>query len=224
MARRSLGGLGASLLSLIVLGLAPGCGNPAPASDGGLDANERDAFAGDAAECPLDCTTPLACCYDAEGVPHCVDLSSDILNCGVCNRDCVAQRRGDSCSHFSCACGDFEIGCTGMENSVCCPGIGGTRPYCANPGTSFLDCGGCGRVCDSARASRCSGGNCLCGDRSACTGEANSRCCADLAGASSCVDTTSDQAHCGQCGRRCTALEHCVSGSCEPTVFGDAGT
>lgn len=203
-----------------------GCGgSPAP-SDGGMDASDdasTDDAAADAPRCDLACTGGRQCCFGTDGAPHCVDLANDIQNCGICNRDCVASRRGDRCAHNQCGCGDFEIGCTGAENSICCTDVPGIRPYCANPGLSFTDCGMCGRVCDASQASQCSGGLCLCGEGSACSGAPSDRCCSDPAGAFGCVDTTTDQAHCGGCGRRCTAFQRCEGGLCVSSLA-DAGT
>lgn len=212
-------------VGLTLAALAVGCSSTPVAPDVGPDANE-DAYVlaiQDAGHCDLACPSGRACCFAADGTPRCVDLSSDITNCGICGRDCVASRRGDSCANNQCGCGDFEIGCTGAENSICCPSVAGIRPYCANPGLDFSDCGGCGRACNDAEANHCSGGVCLCGDRGgSCAGTATALCCSDPAGAFSCVDTTTDQAHCGRCGQRCSAFDHCVSGVCVP-VRPDAG-
>lgn len=208
------------VLAAIAAGCTSGPVQPDAAMDGGSDAFVP---ARDAAACPLDCPTGRACCFGTDGTPHCVDLANDIQNCGICNRDCVATRRGDSCAHNQCGCGDFSIGCTGAENSICCPAVAGSRPYCANPGLDLGDCGGCGRTCDRNQASQCSGGLCLCGDTGGrCAGTVSDACCADLAGAYSCVDTRTDQAHCGACGHRCTAFQRCDTGVCVPTIA-DAG-
>ncbi len=207
--------------------LASGCSNgPITATDAGLDGalDATDAGASDAGVCDMACPAGRSCCVGSDGTQSCVDLANDVANCGLCNRDCVASRRGDSCAHNQCGCGDFEIGCTGAENSICCPGAAGIRPYCANPGLNFTDCGGCGRPCDAAQANQCSGGFCLCGDSGGhCAGTASDLCCPDPAGAFACVDTRSDQAHCGRCEHRCTAFERCVAGGCVVTTIGDAG-
>jgi hypothetical protein len=212
-------------LACLAAGIVLGCTNePAPSDGGALDApGADDAFElRDAAPCDLACPMGRVCCLGATG-PHCVDLANDITNCGICNRDCVALRRGDSCAHNQCGCGDFEIGCTGAENSICCTDVVGLRPYCGNPGLDFDNCGGCGHVCDSAQASHCSGGLCLCGDTGgACAGTVADLCCADPAGAFECVDSRTDQAHCGACNRRCSAFERCEGGACVPTLT-DAG-
>jgi hypothetical protein len=63
--------------------------------------------------------------------------------------------------------------------------------------------------------------------RGACTGAPDSRCCVSDFGFASCVDTTSDIAHCGACGHRCGAGERCTSGVCSvgievcPSACGD---
>jgi hypothetical protein len=198
--------------------------------DASIDANAAvDTATRDAAPCELACPGTRTCCLGADGTPSCVELADDIHNCGACNLDCVTARRGDTCANHQCGCGDFEIGCTGAENSICCPGVGGNRPYCANPGLDFSDCGGCGHGCLDVEANHCSGGMCFCGDTGGhCAGTAVDMCCSDVAGAFECVDTTTSQDHCGGCGHRCTAFEHCEGGTCVPTLdaaaFADAGT
>ncbi len=203
--------------------VAVGCTPTTTPSDASPDVGPPDAFVqGDAAVCDLECPPGRTCCLGATG-PHCVDLANDITNCGICNRDCVASRRGDTCAHNQCACGDFEIGCTGAENSICCTNVVGIRPYCANPGLDLDNCGGCGIACDRAQASQCSGGMCFCGDSGGhCTGTPTDACCSDPAGAYACTDTTRDQAHCGGCGHRCSAFERCEASHCV-SVLADAG-
>jgi hypothetical protein len=217
----------ALLLGLGLLALAPGCSNDPGTTDAGRDATTDvgvDGAVDDAFVCDMACPAGRSCCIGGDGAPHCVDLANDITNCGVCNRDCVATRRGDSCMNNQCGCGDFEIGCTGAENSICCPSVAGIRPYCANPGLDLSDCGGCGHACNPDQANQCSGGMCLCGDTGGhCTGTNDDVCCSDPAGAFSCVDTRSDQSHCGSCGNRCTAFQHCVSSVCVTVTIGDAG-
>lgn len=215
----------ALLLGLILTCSTVGCGNTPVPADGGhdtaFDANEPlDAFHSDGGHCDLTCGAGQECCFDLTGTAACVDINNDIHNCGICNRDCVTSRRGDSCAHAQCGCGDFEIGCTGAANSVCCPSVSGIRAYCANPGLDLSDCGGCGHSCNSGQASLCSGGLCFCGDTGGpCDGTATSLCCSDPAGAFECVDTTNSQAHCGGCGQRCSAFEHCVSSHCVSTLM-----
>ncbi len=217
---------------LLVGVLMTACSATSSAGDAGMDAAVDVAppldTSRDTGRCEMECPAGRTCCVGPAGVPQCVDLANDIANCGICGRDCVGTRRGDGCAHNQCTCGDFDIGCTGAENSICCPSLAGARPYCANPGLDLTDCGMCGRACDRAQANQCSGGLCLCGDSGGrCAGTPDDLCCPDPAGAFGCVDTRTDQAHCGACGRRCTAFERCVAGGCVPrgpdTGVRDAG-
>jgi hypothetical protein len=204
-----------------------GCSGGGSAGDGGLDAGldayePPDAFVFDSGECDMPCEAGV-CCMGSDGAPHCVDLSSDTANCGVCGRDCVASRRGDHCEAYQCACGDFAIGCTGSEVSVCCAHSATLSPYCANFGLDVTDCGGCGMECNRAQANACSAGRCTCGDSgTTCAGTAADLCCGDSTGTFTCVDTTNRQDHCGACGNRCSAFTRCVDGMCVPTIP-DAG-
>jgi hypothetical protein len=213
--------------AVALLALVPACSGAPMPRDAGFDASDAyvtpDTIPDDMTTCDMPCPAGRFCCLGASG-PHCVDLATDVTNCGLCNRDCVTSRRGDSCANNQCGCGDFAIGCTGNENSICCPALGGMGPYCANPGLELTNCGACGHVCDRAQSNQCQGGICFCGDHgTACAGTPQSTCCADPAGFFACADTTTDQAHCGGCGRRCMAFEHCVGGACVPTIS-DAGT
>ncbi|MFH2008628.1 MAG: glycosyl hydrolase family 18 protein [bacterium] len=58
---------------------------------------------------------------------------------------------------------------------------------------------------------RCNAGSCECAD------PALTDC------GSACVDTQSDDAHCGGCGSPCTGEEHCENGACVSAPTGDAG-
>ena len=159
------------------------------------------------------------CCPNALGESVCVNLSTDALNCGTCGRDCVAQRRGDSCVDFQCSCGSAEIGCTGGLSSVCCaPSVPGGPGYCANLGREPGNCGTCGFTCVPERANQCEGGMCTCGLSGAqCAGTAEDRCCQRDADPFACVDTTTAMDHCGVCGHRCNAFEICTAGVCTST-------
>lgn len=207
--------MGLALLAASTLGCPPG----EATRDGSLDARPAtsDAHERDALACDPTCSsTRERCCASAEGAPRCVDVSSDVANCGLCGFDCRALRRGDRCVAMQCSCGAFAIGCTGEDTSLCCPPApDGRAERCANVGRDFDDCGGCGRVCDAMRANRCEAGQCQCGtDGSRCAGTPEDRCCLDRFDVASCVDTTRDDDHCGDCDVRCTALERCVLGRC----------
>jgi hypothetical protein len=213
--------------SLLLLGLlVPGCGPGETPQDSGVDAPSdagRDAASPDSGRCGTVCESGRACCPSASG-DMCVDLSVDVTNCGVCGRDCVALRRGDHCEDYQCSCGSAEVGCTGGENSTCCPPrIGGAEAYCANTGRDPSDCGECGFSCIPERANQCEGGSCTCGlSGEECAGTPEDLCCQRDAEDYMCVDTTTSNDHCGFCANRCNANEQCVAGICESTLP-DAG-
>ncbi len=88
---------------------------------------------------------------------------------------------------------------------------------CANLNRDPQNCGTCGIVCPPGTS--CENG--LCNGLAACgPGHAGSlcdpdsglsfRCCPGLG----CIDTSSDPANCGDCGKTCTACQTCVAGSC----------
>lgn len=213
---------------VLLASLALGCGPGSPPGDGGddvgVDAALRDAAFIDTGRCDLSCEAGRACCLGAAG-DMCVDLSTDVTNCGVCGLDCVVARRGDSCVDYQCSCGSAEVGCTGGENSICCPpAVAGGQAYCANTGRDPTDCGTCGFECIPERANQCEGGSCTCGlSGSECAGTPEDRCCTRDAEDYSCVDTTTSMDHCGACGNRCGAFTICRAGECVSTLP-DGGT
>lgn len=206
------------------------CPPGTPAADVGVDAPlDSPAPADvntDARRCGVTCsTTRERCCTNDEGADECIDVSSDVTNCGLCGLDCVATQRGDRCIAMQCSCGGFAIGCTGEQNSTCCPPADdGRSERCANLGRDFGDCGGCGRTCDVTQANRCEAGLCQCGlDGDVCEGTSTDLCCIDVFEVASCVDTTSDDLNCGGCNRRCGAFENCIDGVCVDYTIPDAG-
>jgi hypothetical protein len=133
----------------------------------------------------------------------CVDLGSDLNNCGACGSDCPAPF---SCIEGACRCpGDFGYSCTGV---------------CIDLGSDPANCGGCGNACPTGV---CSGGVCqsvpiadipldeappdglspclpglvLCGD-----------------GMGVCVDIFIDRFNCGGCGITCPLPQGCQGGVC----------
>ncbi len=217
-------------LVALVASFLVGCPPHETPEDAASSPDAPDAWAPDAPPdalgCSLTCSTTLErCCRDAEGVAACIDVSSDVSNCGVCGLDCVASHRGDRCITMQCSCGAFSIGCTGEDDSTCCPpAADGRAERCANIGRDFQDCGGCGRVCEPSQANRCEGGQCYCGtDGARCAGTETDLCCVDVFEVASCVDTTTDDLHCGGCNRRCRAFEHCMDSVCVDFTIPDAG-
>ena len=169
----------------------------------------------DAIGCDPACPLGEECCPGEDGTGICVNLNSDLANCGLCGRDC-GEGLGDRCELGECACGTTLLGCAGDIRSLCCP----PREelpihYCANLEEDGEDCGSCGSPCSNTQADRCESGRCICGDsRSACSGEITDTCCSGAFGDTACVDLTSDALHCGACDSPCRASERCVEGTC----------
>lgn len=208
--------------SLLLLVLCAGCVAEAPA-DAGADAPFdapvlRDVPRDLGPACELSCGLGEGCCV-IDGAPACARLSGDPQNCGECGLDCVATQRGEACLAGRCACGSFEIGCTGAPD-ICCPAVaGGREAHCANLDVAEEDCGACGRACEPAAADVCRNGACVCGgsDR-ACAGTSEDTCCPAGLGVTTyrCVDTLRDREHCGGCARRCRLDQRCEAGRCAP--------
>lgn len=204
------------------------CGGGGPGSDGGadasrldsglVDAGRRDAASRDSgrpAVCDPACGSSEECCAGPDGRGVCVDPRSDVGNCGSCGNSCLPGK-GTECVLGACVCGRVDFGCGGTDESICCPPTERrAMSYCANLRTDGDDCGACGRVCDVTRSNQCAEGLCVCGDlRGPCPGGATSTCCVDELGFATCVDTTSDVAHCGACGHRCAFGQRCLDGVC----------
>ena len=216
MASRKPHALFAFLVAIALTACGPEDPGPLDAgADAGRDAG-MDAGRDAGASCEPSCGPGMSCC-SRDGVAACTALASDPMNCGSCGLDCVAARRGDRCRASQCACGAFDIGCTGDITSRCCPATPTVAAHCGNLARDPNDCGECGRVCSRDVGNRCEGGTCVCGDAAAgCGGDATDRCCNDGLGFYACVDTTTDRRHCGACARRCMPTESCEAGACVP--------
>jgi hypothetical protein len=206
-------------LTIFALFLAA-CDGGTPA-DAGVDAGDaggrRDAGHDAGPLCTTECAGNDTCCFEPGGAEVCTSLRTDPRHCGLCEVDCIATDRGDGCNAMQCTCGDSLIGCLGTRNSFCCPPrAGGGSRYCTDLDRTPTDCGACDVQCDARVADRCSGGVCTCGEaRSACPG--GMRCCYSSVVDVGCVDTASDEFHCGRCGNLCELGEQCCGGTCCPT-------
>ena len=215
-----------ALAFMLTVSLGAGCGDD-DAQDGGApdgrvmrdgagldgEAIDRDATIDSGIPaCMPTCSAELLCCGD-EG--SCIDPRSDAEHCGRCDLRC-ADGRGTECRRGRCVCGGVDQGCVGTRESTCCPPRGaGQESYCANIEVDGADCGQCGRDCDPAKSSRCTGGRCVCGGgREPCADDGHSLCCADITGTATCVDSFMDASHCGACDVACEIAERCDVATC----------
>ena len=157
----------------------------------------------------------------------CVDLSTDMQNCGMCGNDCPANA---TCVSGQCACPQGEVACgntcsnlsndpqhcgdcqrnadrrhvrAGMcvceQGKTLCPNGPGGNPACADLQTDPRFCGDCGTQCPTGSA--CVAGQCECMGGQQC-------------GMQLCVNTQSSPANCGMCGVFCQGEEFCNNGQC----------
>ncbi len=148
-----------------------------------------------ACEAGLTCNAGVCACAtgseDCGADGTCNDLSSDPINCGACGTACP---EGQVCSVGACSAACAE----GLEN------CGGS---CVALGTSS-NCGACGDTCDAAANETCVAGVCTVSTGLVC--EAPQLDC----GGDACVDSGTDNAHCGECNTACTGGTSCVAGEC----------
>ncbi len=143
----------------------------------------------------VDCTTQGL--TDCGGV--CVDVDSDVANCGGCGVACAA---GQSCGGGVCVA---LPGLCAEQGLADCGGV------CVDSTTDAANCGACFNAC--APGVPCIGG--ICGGAPPppdCVAQGLTDC------GGFCVDTFSDPAHCGGCGMGCTSGTltpvSCVAGDC----------
>jgi hypothetical protein len=143
--------------------------------------------------------TPVVCptgTTDCGGV--CIDLQTDVNNCGACGNVCPEAQPG------------FDVGCAAgncffMRERACAEGLSSCNGVCVNRQTDPANCGVCGNVC--AAGEICFGGQCA----------RDNRCAAGLTFCNGvCVDLLIDPANCGACGSACGILETCAGGVCQP--------
>jgi cysteine-rich repeat protein len=162
-----------------------------------------------------------------EGV--CIDISSDVFNCGDCDNVCIPNQ------------GCFKGQCCTIPNNDFCDN------QCVNTQTDVNHCGACDKPC----AGTCAGGVCclnpntVCGSMcvdlqsneshcgacdAACPGGGTCHegdCCNPPSAVcdGACVDTLTNNSHCGACDTVCMGPDTCQSGVCcsDPnTVCGNA--
>ena len=154
------------------------------------------------AACSSSCAAPTP---DVCG-GSCVDLKSDVKNCGVCGHDCgglpnvVRGASGIVCQGGACM----------VPPAACVSGFAHCSPRpdegCEANLSSSATCGACGTICSGAKP--------VCvttGDVSAC-GVSCTGTKTDVCG-STCVDLKSDAKNCGVCGHDCTVLPGLKTGA-----------
>lgn len=220
------------------------CGNACPTAPAGADAVCVNSVCGiecrpggDAADGGdgADGGDPIekTLCDDA-----CVDLASDLSNCGSCGEVCTDPTNGDPLCNGACSI-ECDTGYTpcGMECSNLlvdgdhCGACGTacvTNEVCAN-GTCVLACPSgqarCGNVCVDIAADpdNCGG----CGNACAAPANGSATCTDNVCGIAcngsfsacngACVETDTDVNHCGTCATQCSAVNgtpSCTGGNC----------
>lgn len=194
----------------------------------GTDTNTPDTGQPDTA--PTDCngvtcTAGQGCCGTA-GSETCIDIFSDLNNCGACGNIC---NEGESCVGGNCTCGD-TVASDGVacDGGICCSDecvTDSTDPLCICPGEG-APCQSGERCCNDAclsitdDASNCGGCGTTCVDvqiceNSVCTCPNGTELCGDT-----CVDLQTSDVHCGACDKTCVPQNAtgtaCVAGVCEP--------
>ena len=144
-----------------------------------------------AAGAPVD---PDACVVGMRCGDQCVQIQSDAMHCGGCNRRCDAPMGGTA----SCVAGQCVAMCPAPQ--MLCEG------RCVAVQTDRDNCGACGNRCAAGGGQgmpMCSAGRCtvMCQmRRTECGGM--------------CVDTERDAAHCGGCNMRCGSNQRCMQAQC----------
>ncbi|MBI3180928.1 MAG: VCBS repeat-containing protein [Myxococcales bacterium] len=117
----------------------------------------------------------------------------------------------------ACQAGNFANACgsAGSQCTICALGQTCQLGYCMVAGTSGdAGGGGGGGGADGGGGGAIDGGGGTDGGGGG--GGGGSGCATGLSPCSgTCVDTRSDRANCGQCGRACSATQTCASGSCQ---------
>jgi hypothetical protein len=160
-----------------------------------------------AAQGESTCAAGLTYCEEASA---CVDLGSDMNNCGACGAVCESglvpvECRGGECVRANCP--------VGIEY---CGAVDGCRDLSSDP----AHCGACANACASGV---CTGGVCESSGGACPEGEVE---CDGV-----CVTTCCNNDHCGACGNACTGgltcFEgqcDCPSGNCPPVTLPNTGT
>ncbi len=143
------------------------------------------------------CVMSETCCPDLRA---CVDLRTDLFNCGECGFECDRVR--------SNICSDRRCGCEGYSANPCGEGFGCCADGCKDLQNDPESCGECGHSCGGLD---CVAGQCRCSTDEPCP--ADQECCPD-----GCRSLQVDPRNCGACGNSCATGEDCCSGGCVNTL------
>lgn len=153
---------------------------------------------------PMDADTSgldadVSSCPGSEVVCNgtCVDTSVNDTHCGSCGNTCPST---SSCKNGTCECPDYQTYCPGQN-------------ACVNTTIDQDNCGSCGNSCDYSQDEVCNGGQCVDVTTVGCPDETEY-----CPSANQCVDTDTNDDHCGSCGNSCPAGEGCASGVCAPKI------
>lgn len=182
-----------------------------------------DAFSEAELACVEDWILGLHASCETCGGSVCVDLDTDLDDCGACGNACpstaVCEAGSCSCSGAMSLCGDTCVDTQsdpshcGQCDTRCAAGSACSQGQCdclgtleacggacVDTGSDPAHCGACDKACDPSQV--CLDGSCSdgCGDLTQC-GQA-------------CVDTATNAFHCGQCDNACLDGLECRDGAC----------
>jgi hypothetical protein len=181
---------------------------PEGGADAGVDAESGAGDdAGDDGGMDAGATTP------AVGTVLCVDLTSDLANCGGCGVTCAVKHNAPTCTAGKCGVGTCDTNyadCNGMASDGCE----------SNTQSDARNCGACGMACQNGYV--CVAGACQFG----CPGT-QTKCYLDAdggltdaavdGGAPYCAELSTDAVNCGACGAACPVNNNapsCSGGTC----------
>ena len=130
----------------------------------------------------------------------CVDLTSDVNNCGSCGNKCTVSNGAAGCSSGSCV----AVSCNSNYHKTA-DGKGCEK-------NSITDCGASHTVCPKA-----TNGSAKCSTSGVCSLYCNNTTTYPDLCSSTCVNLTSDVNNCGSCGNKCTVTHGtagCSNGNC----------
>lgn len=153
---------------------------------------------------------------------RCVDLQTDLGNCGRCGFSCSAGDVGSTrvCSNGACECKSSGDTCYGafMINGNFVTRGGYSVCWTSSSSGDSCDCGVYHDICPggaSCLADRNGQLSCYCPcGQAPCLTDTVQRQCASGGEVGKCIDVTSDSGNCGGCGRVCPVGSSCANGIC----------